>query len=109
MTAELYVRALLEELRRLPGTSGRTGPGDRRLARELHDHGVPLDLIRAALLLATVRRLVATDGSIERLEPVRSLAYFRHTIEEIRRAPLPPDYLQHLRRLICRIVPQPGS
>lgn len=96
--ADRYVDQIVREFCNLPGTSGRLGPADRRFARSLHDHRVPLDVVRAALLLATARRLLRDLSDAEPLPVVRSLAYFRHTIDELLASPPDPAYLAYVRR-----------
>ena len=93
-----YVDQIVREFCNLPGTSGRLGPADRRFARSLHNCRVPLDVVRAALLLATARRLLRDTNDVEPLPVVRSLAYFRHTIDELLAAPLDLAYLTYVRR-----------
>lgn len=98
--ADPYVAAVLGEYRDLPGTSGRLGPADRRFARSLYDRRIPLDVVRGALLLATARRLVRAGHECSTLPLVRSLAYFRHTIDELVAAPLDPAYFSFVRRTL---------
>ncbi len=110
MTApDRYVAEILREFRELPGTSGRTGPADRRLARSLYDTQIPLDVVRAALLLATARRLVRATSDTHPIPVVRSLAYFRHTIDEVLHCPLDPAYFVYVRRTLRGARPAPNA
>jgi hypothetical protein len=80
----------------LPETPLRTTPSDRATARLWLQQGLTLDLIEAALLLGSLRRLFR-DPSLPRLAPIRSLAYFRPVVEELQAQPLPASYLDYLR------------
>jgi len=91
----LYVKALLDHYRRTPGTLGHARPEDRRLAGILYDRGVSLEQIKAALLLAVVRRTLRPKDAAP-LNPVRSLHYILPLLDEIRLNPPDPGYLQYL-------------
>lgn len=98
----LYVAEVLREYRDLPDTSHRIRPADRHLARGLYAAGVPLYLVRSALMLATVRR--ATRPADEPpLSPIRSLAYFRPVIDELVALPPDPGWIAHVTRHFIRI------
>ena len=74
---------------------GRFGPADERLAADWHGAGVPLEAVRRAILLGSVRKsmsLLDRPGG----EPVRSLAYFSGLLEEVRAEQFPASYWQHL-------------
>ena len=98
MTQQAYILALRSVYLQLPNTHRRFTRSDRHLASILYQRGFSLDLVRSALLLATARRL-AHDPA-HPLPPVRSLYYFLPVLEEIRLQPLPPAYLQYLKRKI---------
>lgn len=102
MTAAAYVADLLALYRALPSTTPRTGPADRRLARKLHTRHVPLDVVRAALLLGAARRII---GASAPPPPVRSLAYFLPVIEELLARPLDSIYLAYLERRLRAVTP----
>ncbi len=53
-----YVAAVLMLYLDLPDTPLRVSPQDQSLAAKLHEQGVPLSLVEAALLLASLRRLI---------------------------------------------------
>ena len=57
---------------------------------------IPLETVEAALLLASVRRLLR-DPSFPPLPLISSLNYFLQVIREISANPLPQDYLHYLR------------
>jgi len=82
-----YEHAIVDAWRRLPCTRGRTNSRDHALLRDLHNQGVPLRLILAALRLAALRR--SPD-----LPPVRSIAYFESVIDELAHAD--PAYIDYL-------------
>jgi hypothetical protein len=90
-----YVRAVLDHYRRTPGTVGRARPEDRRLAAALYDHGVSLEQIDAALLLAAVRRTFRPKNAPP-LNPIRSLHYVLPLLDEIRLHLPDPGYLRYL-------------
>lgn len=106
MTDDDYVAATLALFRALPGTTARSGPADRRLALRLHARDVPLDLIRAALVLGAARRLFSAAPP---QTPVRSLAYFLPVVDEVLAQPPDPAYVTHLDRRLRSRYPTPGS
>lgn len=90
-----YVDHVLETYRQTPGTRGRVRHADRRLAEELFHRSVPLQTVRAALLIAVARRTFREDG-LEPLQPIASLHYFIPVIEEVQRKPIETEYLEHI-------------
>jgi hypothetical protein len=92
-----YVAEVLRLYCLLPDTPDRPRPLDRRLAAELERRRVPLDLIRAAFILATARRTFSPSAP---LPAIRSLHYFLPILEEVQQEPLEPGYLEHLRQLL---------
>lgn len=104
--ADLFVRRVLDAYRRTPGTTGHVRPADRRLARELHARGVPVQTVDDALLLASVRRLARP------LPPgppptVRSLAYFLPLVEELLAATIDDSYRRYLSGVLERSLSRP--
>ncbi len=91
-----YVKAVLREYVWLPGTPRKASRQDWRLAASLHDRNVPLHAIRGALLLAGARRSLRPSQAPP-LQPVRSLAYFLSTLDEVLAMPLDPGYVDYLR------------
>ncbi len=89
----LYVQRVLALYRLMPGTSGRIRRADRQLAGSLHDRGISIDIVSAALLLAVARR---TFRSGDPLPPISSLHYIRPLIDEVAAQPTPPDYVIYL-------------
>ena len=90
-----YVQAVLDLYVTLPAT--RRGPSrqDRRLAVTLHQRGIPLGIVRAALLLATARRTLR-DSDATPLPQVGCLHYFLPVIDELRLTPPDPGYVDYL-------------
>ncbi len=85
------IRAYLD----LPDTPTRARTADRVLARSLSAQNVPLELVRAALAVASVRRLCRPkDAPV--LQPIRSLHYFMPVIDELRSSPPDPAYVRHV-------------
>lgn len=98
----VYVIAVLNLYGELPDTPPRTNPQDQRQARTWFDRGVPLTVIEAALLLASLRRIRPPGASP--LPRIRSLAYFQPVIEELLENPVPEGYVQYLRVKLRHVV-----
>jgi len=92
----LYVSSVLTLYVDLPDTPLRASVSDQWLARRFHDDGVPLHVVETAFLLGSLRRLIR-PADAPRLSPIRSLAYFRPVIDELRAHPAPESYLDYLR------------
>jgi len=97
--ARSFVTSLLDCYVKLPQTPERPRRHDRLLARRLLTDKVPLDIIKAAFVLATSRRTFR-PADAPPLEPIRSLAYFLPVIKELQRSP--PDHF-HIRLLKERL------
>lgn len=80
----------------LPDTPLRASASDQWLARRLYDEGVPLHMVETALMLGSLRRLIR-PADAPQLSPIRSLAYFRPIMDELRAHPAPEGYLDYLR------------
>jgi len=78
------------------------------LARKLHEQGIPLSLVEAALLLASLRRLFRPHD-LPALPPIRSLAYFQPVITELQQDPLPDGYLDYLRLKLRNASTEPPA
>ena len=90
-----YVNTVANNYVRLPGTPLRASRRDRRLAAALHDQGIPLRVVWAALVIAATRW--AVRGPTQRkLGPIRTLYYFLPAIEEVLASPPEPDYVHYL-------------
>ena len=95
-----YVRRLLEVYCATPGTCGTARRPDRLLAAQLHQRGVPLEVVENALTLAAARPL-ARPADAPPLGTMRSLAYFSPVIEEVLSLPVSPEYFRYLRHRIA--------
>ena len=102
----LYVAAVLTLYVDLPDTPLRASVPDQRQARIWFDHGVPLEVVETALLLACLRRKARPTG-VPPLPRIRSLAYFQPIIEELREHPAPGGYLQYLRLKLSNTIDTP--
>ena len=96
----LYVDKLLELYLGLPDTPSRTSRYDRQLAYMLYHQNVSLEIVEAALLLGSARRIFR-DPSYPPLGPIRSLHYFLPLIQEVSATHLPDDYLRYLRHKLA--------
>ena len=90
----------------LPGTLGHVRRTDRRLAGQLHQRGVPMELVEAAFVVATCRRLWRAADA-EPLATVRTLHYYLPVLDELSREPPDPDYLRYLEAKLTTRTP-PG-
>jgi hypothetical protein len=90
-----YVRRLLDVYVSLPETPARWHSTDRRMAQELFDRRIPLDVVEVAFVLGSARRLARDPKRI--MPPIRCLAYFLPVIEEVLAEPPPSRYIQYLR------------
>jgi hypothetical protein len=95
MTLRQYQAAVLHHYTTALDTPTHPRAPDRQLAAQLFAEGVPIETIKAALLLATTRRVLRAPDPTARL-PIRSLSYFVPVIREIQAAPLDPAYLHML-------------
>jgi hypothetical protein len=96
-----YIAAVLTLYVDLPDTPLRASVSDQWLARRFHDDGVPLHAVETALLLGSLRRLIR-PAEAPRLTPIRSLAYFRPVIDELKAHPVPEGYHDYLRLKLRR-------
>lgn len=91
-----YLTSVMTLYLQLPETPMRASLADQTLARRLEKDGVPLEIVEAALLLGSLRRLIRPKDAPP-LSPIRSLAYFLPVIKELTEAPTPGNYLDYLR------------
>lgn len=105
LSSRAYVTAIRATLEDLPELHGGLRPDDRRLALELHRRGVPIEIFRAAIRLATLRRLLR-DPTQPRLAPVRSLHYYLPVLDELLRTPPDPAWLDYLAARVARLTPR---
>ena len=98
----LYVQRLLALYRLMPGTTGRIRRADRQLANSLHDRGISIDIVAAALLLAAARRIFRSG---EPLSPIATLHYITPVIDELLAQSPDPDYIHYLCRKLAPLAP----
>lgn len=98
-----FVDSVLAAYKKTPGTVGIVRKADRRLASQLFDSGVSLELVTAALALAASRRISRPEDA-DPLEPVRSLHYFRPVIDELLRGDHDPFVLSYIEDRLQRLV-----
>jgi hypothetical protein len=98
-----YLRRVLAAYRITPGTVGVVRKPDRATAAQLHERGVPLSVVENALVLATARRMMRPPSAAP-LGSIRSLAYFLPAIEEVLHLDASPEYFQHLRTRLQRVI-----
>jgi hypothetical protein len=98
-----YVRAVLARYLWLPDTPSQSSRHDRRLAHVLHERGVPLVVVEAALLLAATRRALR-EPWLAPLPRVRSLHYYVPIVAELLENSRAPD-LDYLTCLLRRLRP----
>ena len=82
LSRDLYVALVLSLYVELPETPARANAQDREQAQRLFAKGVPGETVEAALLLASLRRLIRPSHAGP-LGVIRSLAYFQPVIEEM--------------------------
>lgn len=92
-----YRMAVLTLYIDLPDTPRRASAYDQAVARSLFQQAVPLEVVEAAFLLASLRRLIRPPKAPP-LPPIRSLAYFSAVIAELHQQPMPAGYLDYLRQ-----------
>jgi hypothetical protein len=100
-----YRQTLVDLYLRLPDTPHRLSRFDLRLVRQLWERRIPLTIIEAAFLLASVRRAARRPDAMH-LGPIRSLHYFLPLIEELIANPVPGSYLVYLR---SKVVLRPAA
>lgn len=90
-----YVAAVRQVFLDLGCTSGRFGTSEQAQVRSLEKRGVPLDIVRDAMIMGACRKYVSwlNDGYSE---PISSISYFESVIAELLRCPPPADYREYL-------------
>lgn len=108
LARDLYVALVLSIYVGLPETPARANAQDREQAQRLFARGVPGETVEAALLLASLRRLIRPSHAGP-LGVIRSMAYFQPVIEEMLQQPARRDYLDHLRRKLDALLSRPAQ
>lgn len=98
-----FVAAVIDAYTNTPGTLGRARASDRKLAQQLFDSGVSLNVVTAALALAATRR-ISRPPDAEPLDTVRSLYYFKPVIDELLRDNLKPVLLAYFEDRLQRLL-----
>jgi len=92
-----YVAAVREAYLEASCGSGTFGPSDERTARDLERRGVPVSVVKDAILIGTSRKWVSLlNGATG--PRIKSVRYFEPIIAEFQERPLTADYRQYLRR-----------
>lgn len=92
---QAYVDAIVTNYVRLPGTPLHPSRLDRRFARLLFERRVPLRVVYAAFVLATVRREIR-PANIPPFPDIRTLRYFQGAIDEVIHTRPDPDYIRYI-------------
>ncbi len=103
MPAHPDLAAAIAIYTRVPGVPPRPSRRDWAVAHHLLVSGVTLDTIRAAILLATVRRTYRPAD--DPLEPVRAFAYYKPLALFLHREPLDDGYLHYIAFKFRRAFP----
>lgn len=103
-----YVTAVVTLYMNMPDTPLRISASDQWLARHFYQDGVALETVETALLLGSLRRLIRPADS-PRLAPIRSLAYFRPLIDELKQNPAPENYRDYLRLKLRMATQKPPA
>jgi len=100
----LYVQRVLDLYRLAPGTSGQLRRSDRQLAGALHDRGISLEMVHAAMILAVARRTFRSQTAPP-LAPIATLHYIRPVVDELITQPPEPGYLSYIRHKLATVAP----
>ena len=102
-----FVQAVLDLYLGLPHSAARPpSPNDRSLAGQLFDRGIPLPIIRAAMLLAIARRSQRPSDAPP-LPPIRSLFYFCPIIDELLTTS-DPTFIDHINSRLQHLLSPPN-
>jgi len=91
-----YLEQVLKLYTGFAETPARYSRIDRRLVEDLYQKQIAFEDVETAIYLAIARRLMR-DENAPKLGPIRPLHYFLPLIEEVRSAPLSPEYRKYLR------------
>jgi hypothetical protein len=98
-----YVAAVRQLFLDLGCTSGRFGTAEEAQAKSLENRGVPLNIVRDAMIMGACRKYVSWLNS-GYSEPISSIAYFESVIGELLHCPLPADYSEYLPMELKRLI-----
>jgi len=103
-----FVRAVLDLYLDLPHSAARRpSRNDRRLAEQLFDRSVALQIVRAAMLLAIARRSQRPTDAPP-LTPIRSLYYFTPVIDELLTS-TDPTFIDHINFRLQHLLTRPDG
>lgn len=90
-----YVSAIRKHFLALGCTSGRFGTVEEAQAKSLEERGIPLDVVRDAMIMGACRKFVSwlNNGYSA---PISSVSYFESVIGEFLRCTPPADYREFL-------------
>ncbi len=95
MTRNDYLQRVISIYLDAPDTPKKARPADWAVAGLFHKQRVPLDLVDHAVALASLRRRLR-PADREPLEPIRSLAYLRPIINQLRQTGVDDNYRQYV-------------
>lgn len=98
-----YVRVVLDWYLWLPGTAGVISRHDRRCVRGLFGRGVPLEVVKSAMVVAMARRTFRSGDPLPR---VRAMHYFLPVIEELLESPCHSEYIRYLEHKLRSLADQ---
>jgi hypothetical protein len=101
-----YVRAILDCYLWLPGTGTVISRHDRRCVRGLFRRGVPLGVVKSAMVVAVARRTFRSGGPLPR---VRAMHYFLPVIEELLEWPCDSEYIHYLEHKLRSLAAKVGN
>ena len=98
-----YVAAVRRLFLDLGCTTGRFGTSEEVQVKNLEKRGVPLDIVRDAMMVGASRKYVSwlNNGYSE---PISSMAYFESVIDELLRCPPPAGYREYLPMELQRLA-----
>jgi hypothetical protein len=97
-----YVDAIKSSFFAIGCTIGKFSCRDAQFAQDLQQRGIPLQIVRDALLMGAARKYISwLNGGSPQL--IGSLAYFEAMISEIQGRPLAPDYRTYLQEKVMQL------
>lgn len=96
MSRRHYLAALIRLYLAQPGAPSRASRQDWALAQTLYARGIDLADLTHAVRLATLRRFLGAGHRPP--PPVRSLAYYRHVLDQLGPDELDPGYVDYIAR-----------
>lgn len=102
-TRSAYVEAVAKAFLAIECGSGRFSSADERIARNLQQRGIRLEVVQDAILVGACRKYISLLNSGPS-ESIASLSYFESVIAEIQEQPFPEGYREHLRMKTERLA-----